>query len=534
MNNLQWWQRGIIYQIYPFSWMDTDANGFGDLPGIIRQLAYLRKLGVTALWLCPVYPSPLSDYGYDVADYKSIHSYFGSMRDFDTLLSACHSEGLRLILDFIPNHTSDKHPWFEESRSSLKNPKRDWYLWKEAGLYGRTPNNWLSVFGGSAWEWDSRTRQYYYHAFSKKQPDLNWRNPEVQEAMFDVMRFWLDKGVDGFRVDVVWHLIKDEQFRDNPTNPDYWEGSMPSYQKFIPAYSTDQPEVHVIAARMRGVVEEYGDKVLIGEVYLPLNQLIMYYGQESRRGVHLPYNFQLGLLPWRATDIYAGINNYEASLPSFAWPNWVIGNHDKPRVVTRLGLRQARVAGMLLLTLRGTPILYYGDEIGMQNSIILPAQMRDPVAEVYPEEGRDPERSPMQWSPRENAGFTTAPQPWLPVNQDYRDFNVECEERDHGSFLNFYRRLIRLRQQEAALRQGLYRPAGEGPNAFAFSREHEDGSFLIAVNLSSVPTSLSLTAPFKTQGEVVLSTDSGSEGNRIRRRRLELGPDEGIIIRMTN
>jgi alpha-glucosidase len=263
-----WWQTGIIYQVYPRSFQDSDGDGIGDLKGIIQRLDYLKWLGITAVWVSPVYPSPMADFGYDISDYTGIHPLFGTMADFDELLNEVHQRGMKLILDLVPNHTSDEHPWFLESRSSRDNPKRDWYLWEDA-KDGGPPNNWLSVFGGSAWEWDEQTGQYYYHAFLKQQPDLNWRNPEVQKAMLDVMRFWLDKGVDGFRVDVMWHMIKDEQLRDNPPDAGYLE-FMADYNKLLPTYSTDQPEVHKIVERMRGLTDAYDERVIIGEIYLPI------------------------------------------------------------------------------------------------------------------------------------------------------------------------------------------------------------------------------------------------------------------------
>src|SRR5690606_37530446 len=307
------------------------------------------------------YPSPMADFGYDVSDYTAIHPLFGSMEDFDELLEAIHQRGLKLILDFVPNHTSEAHPWFQESRSSRDNPKRDWYLWKDPAPDGGPPNNWLSEFGGLGWQLNEKTGQYYYHAYLKEQPDLNWRNPEVQEAMLSNMKFWLDKGVDGFRVDVMWHMIKDDQFRNNPPNPDYSEDQSP-YRRLLPAYSTDQPEVHDVVRKMRDLLDQYEQRLLIGEIYLPISKLVTYYGQDNQ-GAHLPFNFQLIVLPWKAKIIEAAISEYEGSLPPEGWPNWVLGNHDKHRIATRVGDRQARVAAMLLLTLKGTPTMYYGDEI---------------------------------------------------------------------------------------------------------------------------------------------------------------------------
>ena len=424
-----WWQRGIIYQVYPRSFMDSNGDGVGDLTGLISRLDYLRWLGVDAVWISPIYPSPMKDFGYDVADYTAIHRLFGTFADFDRLIREAHARDLKVILDFVPNHSSDQHPWFVESRSSRDNPKRHWYIWRGPGAGGGPPNNWLSCFGGSAWEYDAHTGQYYYHAFLREQPDLNWRNPEVVEEMLNVLRFWLERGVDGFRVDVLWHLIEDDQFRDNPPNPSWREGSDP-YQKLIPLYTTDQSEVHAVIARMRHLVDQYQDRVLIGEIYLPVERLVQYYGADLG-GVHLPFNFQLLLTKWQARDIARIIGEYEAALPERGWPNWVLGNHDRPRIASRVGPAQARLAAMLLLTLRGTPMLYYGDEIGRHDMEIPPEEVQDPFEKNVPGRGlgRDPQRTPMQSSAAKHAGFTDG-EPRLPIAEDYNRVNVEVERDD--------------------------------------------------------------------------------------------------------
>ena len=527
-----WWQTGVIYQIYPLSFADSNGDGYGDLPGILGKLDYLKWLGVDAVWISPIYPSPLADYGYDVSDHKAIHSLFGTMEDFDRLLAACHERGIKLLLDFVPNHTSDQHPWFLESRSSRDNPKRNWYLWKDQAREGGAPNNWLSVFGGRAWEWDESTRQYYCHSFLKEQPDLNWRNPEVQEAMLDVMRFWLGKGVDGFRVDALWHVIKDAQLRDNPLDPEYVEGEMSPYCRLVPTYSGGQPELHEIVALMRRVTQEFPERVLIGEMYLPVEELVRYYGRDSDSGIHLPYNFQLIVLPWRAMDIFAGINEYEASLPTFAWPNWVLGNHDKPRVASRIEPDQAKIAALLLLTLRGTPTMYYGDEIGMEDVNVPAEEARDPVAKAFPKIrlGRDPERTPMQWSAEPNGGFSTG-QSWLPIAEDYEQTNVEKQKQNDKSLLAFYRQLLELRRKEPALQIGGYLPAGQKKNVFAFVREHGETTLLIAVNLGGTRARLAVPQHMDVTGEIILGTDPARVGGKIKEY-IELSPDEGIIARI--
>ena len=529
MESFLWWQRGIVYQIYPRSFQDSDGDGVGDLEGIRSRLDYLEWLGVHAIWISPIYPSPMADFGYDVADYTGIHPLFGDMDDFDRLLDDVHRRGLRLILDFVPNHTSEEHPWFLESRSSRDNPKRDWYIWRDPGPGGAPPNNWLSVFGGRGWTFDEATGQYYYHAYLPEQPDLNWRNPEVERAMLDAMRFWLDKGVDGFRVDVMWHMIKDEHFRDNPLNPDYREG-MPTYDQQIPAFSVDQPEVHEVVARMREVVDGYDERLLIGEIYLPIPQLVSYYGREDRPGAHLPFNFQLITLPWKARRIAAAIDQYEGELPDGAWPNWVLGNHDKSRIASRVGQKQARVAAMLLLTLRGTPTLYYGDEIGMHDVEIPPEKVQDPTALRNPglDMGRDPMRTPMQWSSAPGGGFSEA-EPWLPLARDHRQVNVESQRDDNGSMLCLVRRLIDLRSAEPALAVGDYYPVNANvDDVLAYYREYDGRRLLIALNLSSRRQRLEPDND-SWQGEVLLSTHPGRATASVAGH-IDLAGDEGVVV----
>ena len=530
-NTYLWWQRGIVYQVYPRSFMDSNGDGVGDLPGITSRLDYLRWLGVDAVWISPIYPSPMADFGYDVADYAGIHPLFGTLEDFDRLVQSAHARGLRVILDFVPNHSSDQHPWFLESRSSRDNPKRDWYIWKDPGPDGGPPNNWLSNFGGPAWTLDEATGQYYYHAFLPEQPDLNWRNPAVVDAMIGVLRFWLDRGVDGFRVDVIWHLVKDADFRDNPPNPRWTEAERP-YDSQIHVHSTDQPEVHQVIARMRRLFDEYSERVLIGEIYLPVERLVRYYG-EDESGVHLPFNFQLILAAWDARHIAGLIDEYEAALPPGGWPNWVLGNHDQHRIASRVGPAQARVAAMLLLTLRGTPTLYYGDEIGMRDVPIPPERVHDPFEKNVPGKGlgRDPERTPMQWSAGPQAGFTTG-EPWLPIAEDYGEVNVEAERTDPRSMLALYRRLIGLRRGEPALEVGRFRAVEAEGDVLAYVRTAGSGesSFLVVLNLGPRPHVFRVPEGIGV-GIVVLSTHLDWEGEPIGRE-VRLRADEGVIIRL--
>jgi alpha-glucosidase len=524
-----WWMRGVIYHIYPRSFQDSNGDGVGDLRGILQRLDYCVELGVDAIWLSPVYPSPMADFGYDVSDYTNIHPMFGTLEQFDRLMAEVHDRGLKLILDFVPNHTSERHPWFEEARASRSSPKRNWYLWRDPAPDGGPPNNWLSQFGGSAWQLDERTGQYYYHAFLKEQPDLNWRNPEVVAAMHDVLRFWMARGVDGFRVDVLWHLVKDEEFRSNPPNPD-WRGVGPPHHSQIPLYTTDRPEVQDIVRGLRKVVDEFDDRTLIGEIYLPLERLVAYYGTDLG-GIHLPFNFQLLQCAWDARGIARLIDQYEESLPAGGWPNWVLGNHDNPRIASRVGVEQARVAAMLLLTLRGTPTVYYGDELGMVNVAIPPERVQDPFERNVPGigVGRDPARTPMQWDSSRHAGFSVT-EPWLPLSDDFQVVNVEAQSNDPASMLTLHRRLLRLRRSHAALSIGSYEPVAMTGDLLAYIRSAGDERFLIAVNLGAGPYTVSLASVGRT-GHTVLSTYLDREDVQPCDS-IAIRAHEGVIVRL--
>jgi alpha-glucosidase len=495
----RWWQRGVVYEIYARSFADANGDGVGDLAGIRSRLDYLSWLGIDAIWITPTFPSPMVDGGYDVADYTGVHPLFGTLDEFDGLLADAHARSIQVLLDLVPNHTSDQHPWFVAARGSRTDPKRDWYIWRDP-VDGGPPNNWLSEFGGPAWTFDPDTGQFYYHAFAAAQPDLNWRNRDVRAAMYAAMRFWLDRGVDGFRVDVMWHLIKDEAFRDNPLNPDYVEGVGSPYHRLVPVYSADQPEVHDVVAEMRAVLDEYEDRLVIGEIYLPVDRLVDYYGRDGR-GAHLPFNFQLIGAAWDARQIQLRIDRYEGLLPENAWPNWVLGNHDQERLASRIGLAQARVAAVLLLTLRGTPTLYYGEELGLENSPI-PAGQVDDVRELnQPGRGRDPYRTPMPWDASESAGFTSA-RPWLPVGEANRPRNVAAARDDPDSMLSLYRRLIGLRRREPALALGSYRSVPAKGSLLAYRRAHGGRELLIVLNLSSQAGRLKLPAEFASARSV--------------------------------
>ncbi|MCF4126827.1 DUF3459 domain-containing protein [Methylobacterium sp. SyP6R] len=520
-----WWKAGIVYQVYPRSFQDTNGDGVGDLKGITARLDYLAWLGVDAVWLSPVCRSPMADYGYDVSDYCDIDPLFGTLADFDALVAEAHRRRLRVIMDFVPNHTSQEHPWFRESRASRGSAKRDWYIWRDPAADGGPPNNWISNFGGPAWTLDPATGQYYYHAFLREQPDLNWRNPQVRAAMMDVLRFWLDRGVDGFRVDVIWHLMKDEALRDNPVNPDYRPGE-PEINSLLQIHSADQPEVMQVIAEMRTVLEEYDARVLIGEIYLPLERLVAYYGVDLS-GAHLPFNFQLIQTPWHAGDVARLIAEYEAALPEGGWPNWVLGNHDQPRIAARVGDAQARVAAVLLLTLRGTPTLYYGDEIGLGRVPIPPERVRDPWEHNEPGRGRDPERTPMQWEPGPQAGFSTV-EPWLPLDPQARTRNVETLRDDATSILTLHRRLIALRRDHPALGIGAYRAVSVSESVLVYERLHGDAVIRVALNFGH--EACTTEVPPGSGWEVLLSSAGGRRGEGPQDGHFALAGDEALVL----
>lgn len=517
-----WWRDGVIYQIYPRSFQDSNGDGVGDLRGILSRLDYLVALGVDAVWISPFYPSPMADFGYDVANYCDVDPLFGTLADFEALIQAMHERGLKLILDFVPNHTSSQHPWFEESRSSRTNPKRDWYLWRDPAPDGGPPNNWMSHFGGPAWTLDATTGQFYSHAFLAEQPDLNWRNLEVREAMYAAMRFWLDRGVDGFRMDVLWLLIKDDLFRDNPEDGER-------------VFNADQPGTHAIVREMRALLDQYGDRVLIGEIYLPLKALVRYYGEPVEDPMphldeaQMPFNFLLIRTAWDAEPIATLIRDYEAALPAGAWPNYVLGNHDQTRLATRVGPEQARVAAVLLLTLRGTPTLYYGDELGMPDARISPEQVRDPAEKNQPGRGhgRDPERSPMLWENRENAGFT-APgvATWLPLVWDWPNFTVATEESGHGTMLKLYRRLLALRQERPELSAGCIEDLQAESGVLIYGRRHAGKRITVMLNMTGEERWMECAA-----GRILLSSFLDRE-NLVVVGWVELRRNEAVVIEM--
>lgn len=533
-----WWQKGVIYQIYPRSFKDSNGDGIGDLAGIIEKLDYLSDiLCIDAIWLSPFYPSPMRDFGYDVANYTDVDPIFGDLPTFDRLVEEAHRRNLQIVIDFVPNHTSDQNPWFVESRASRTNPRRNWYIWADPKPDGNPPNNWLSVFGGSAWELDPTTGQYYLHSFLKEQPDLNWRNPEVRAAMLDAIRFWLDRGVDGFRIDVAHYMMKDPQWRDNPPNPDIANTpykSLGDYDSQIHLYDFGHDDIHDIMRDFRKVLDEYSasrPRYSVGEIHIfDWAKWASYYGAQLDE-LHMPFNFSLIGARWSALVVRGLIEAVEAAVPTGAWPNWVIGNHDEHRITTRLGPAQARTAMMMLLTLRGTPTIYYGDEIGMLDVPIPPEKVQDPWGKRVRGLGlgRDPQRTPMQWDTSSNAGFAP-PQcdPWLPIADDFPVINVAVELEDQRSMLALTRRLLELRRAEPALNVGRCTLVRNVPDdCVAYLRESAGKRYLILLNFSANPLRISL--PEFGAAQIAVSTNPDRQG-QIDLGGFDLAAHEGCVV----
>jgi len=470
-----WWRDGVIYQIYPRSFLDTDGDGIGDLNGIISRLGYLNTLGIDAIWLSPIYPSPNVDFGYDVSDYTAIHPRFGSMADFEKLVDEAHKLNIHVILDLVLNHTSDQHTWFLQSHQSKENAYHDWYLWHSQ------PYNWQSVFGGKGWEYDSTCGEYYFHLFYKEQPDANWRNPELKKAMLDVLRFWLDKGVDGFRLDVFNAYFKKADFEDNP--PKF---GIRGFDRQEHINDIDQPEMMPLLGEFRSLIDSYSQRYMVGETFLNgAEKAAGYCGSDK---LHAAFNFEFLRSRWHPKAFLGAIQHWENGLPPDVHPNYVLNNHDVPRSASRYGRgendERLKMAATLLLTLRGTPFMYYGEEIGMRDIHVARHQIRDTVGKrfwpIY--WGRDGCRAPMQWDASKHAGFSHVT-PWLPLHPDYMERNVMSQKEDPNSLFHFYRRLIQLRRQEKALRQGLFLALTFEPRSIlAYMRQLEDETILVVMN----------------------------------------------------
>ena len=539
-----WWQTAVVYQIYPRSFRDANGDGVGDLVGITEKLDYLADLGVGAVWLSPFYPSPQADFGYDVSDYRGVDPQYGTLADFDRLAARARELGLKLIVDFVPNHSSSQHPWFEESRRSLDSDKRDWYVWRDPKPDGSPPNNWLSHFGGPAWTLDETTGQSYLHSFLREQPDLNWRNPAVVDEMMDTLRFWMARGVDGFRIDVAHAILKDPALRDNPpAEGGTFHKSMGAYDTLVHLHDKAHPDVHEAFARFRRTVDGFDaqERVTIGEIheYDDLDRWASYYGTPTEAGglsgLHMPFNFGLLNTPWTAAGVRAHVDAIEAALPDGAWPNYVLGNHDERRLATRLGAESVRLAGMLLLTLRGAPTLYYGDELGIEEVDVPLDQRKDPwgFRSGIPELSRDGCRTPMAWDASPGAGFSDGADPadyWLPLHPDHASVNVAGEAADPDSVLNFTRRALAVRAASPALQAGDYRPLdGVSEDVFAFERIEGDDRRLIVLHVGDGEVEVGVPKAYRG-GPVALATHArGAEGAPVGEA-VRLGPWSGVVV----
>jgi alpha-glucosidase len=507
-----WWREGVLYQIYTRSFADSNGDGVGDLRGVIARLDYLQWLGIDGIWLTPITVSPDKDFGYDVADYCQVQPAFGDLGIADGLIAEAGRRGITVVLDLVPNHTSDQHPWFLDSRSSRQSRHRDWYVWADPRPDGKLPNNWVSAFGGPAWTLDERTGQYYLHQFLPEQPDLNWWNPGVRDAFDDILRFWFDRGVAGFRIDVANAIVKDRQLRDNPTV---------STQGPLVTFNANLPEVHEVFQRWRRLANGYSPpRFLIGETGVPdLTHLGPYYGTDDE--LHLAFNFAFLEAPFQASALRAVIEATEKALPTSAWPVYTASNHDVSRFPTRWckgDEARVRCALVALLTLRGTPFLYYGDEIGMRDTPITDIQ---DWAGAGNGRSRDPERTPMPWTSAPGAGFTTATaRPWQPPG-DVTAVNVADQGRDPGSVLSFVRDLIAYRRTSADLRSGAYASMPAPPGAWAW---HRGGGTTVALNLSDTAVRVD-----GVTGVVRIATDRQREGETLRGN-LSLGPWQGVVI----
>ena len=520
-----WWTGGVIYQVYPRSFADANGDGIGDLAGLMAHLDHLAggrdSLGVDAVWLSPIYPSPLADFGYDISDFTDVAPEFGTLADLDRLVEACHARGLRLLLDLVPCHTSIEHPWFVESRSSRTTPRRDWYTWADPASGGGPPNNWRAAFGGPAWELDPGTGQYYLHSFYPEQPDLNWRNPQVAEAIGAVMRFWFDRGIDGFRVDAVTHALKDPMLRDNPpAGP-----PVPPFPRdrtgLDPVWSDDQPGMTEVVRFLRGVADEYPERLLVGEAYLPVERLARYLGAGDREGFQRSFDFELCLIEWGAEPFLRTIERAERYTPRDAEPTWALSNHDLSRHATRFGEDRTRLAALLILSMRGTICLYAGEEIGMVDGPESPTPPHDRF-------GRDRQRTPMQWDATPRGGFTEG-EPWLPL-VDPTTRNVAAQWIDPASLLHLYRRLLALRRGSPALRRGALSLVANLPrDVVAWTRTGDGERVLMVANMGGSAASVDLSQ-VGASGEVMAGT--GSRRGSMPLGDIELDPLEGLLLRL--
>jgi alpha-glucosidase len=531
-----WTSVNALYQIYPRSYFDTNHDGIGDLPGIIAKLDYLKgkpdSLGVDAIWISPFYRSPMADFGYDVADYCDVDPIFGSLDDVKRLLDEAHQRNIKVMIDFVPNHTSAQHGWFKQAISSKDNPYRDYYIWHDPKPDGSPPNNWVSIFSGPAWTLDKVSGQYYMHSFLSEQPDLNWDNPKVRQEMQDILRFWLDLGVDGFRADAVWHMSKDAQLRDDPLQPKHKKGD-PAYWAYKHKYCKYGPKLFDYLKELTDVVESYPDRFMVFEHYPDgvhgdsTAQYRAFYGVQPQ--VSAPFNFEGMFVPWSAAGYEDYIRRFQSTVREGDTPVFCFSNHDQPRIATRFGREQARLVAMLLLTLPGMPTIYYGDEIGMEDGVVLPEQIQDPSARDNELGGRDPERTPMQWDATRHAGFSDV-EPWLPVAEGYASYNVAHEIAEDDSYLSLYKQLLALRRRDDTLVRGRLEliHTKKDSDVLSFERHGSTTRYRVVLNFADAPREVFLSYGAK----VVLSTHPTHRLPVSAEGEIVLAAYEAVIVRL--
>ncbi len=513
-----WWRGATIYQVYPRSFLDSNGDGIGDLQGICKKLDYIKSLGVDGIWISPFFKSPQDDFGYDVSDHIDVDPIFGSLDDFDRLLSEAHELGLKIVIDQVYSHTSDRHAWFEECRSSTENDKADWYVWADAKPDGSPPNNWLSVFGGPAWTWDARRRQYYLHNYLPTQPDLNLHNPAVQDALLGVARFWLDRGVDGMRLDAINYAIHDEQLRDNPPEPGTGERAARPWLMQIKRYNTNQDEVTAFLERLGTLTHEYGEILTVAEVGGADATAVMREYIHGNKRLSTAYSFDfLNELSVSAANLSRPLAEW-SNAANDGWPSWAFSNHDAPRVVSRWGKgdeagQSARLFGTLLVALRGNVFVYQGEELGLPQADVPFEALQDPEAIAHwPHSlGRDGARTPMPWhSDSSNGGFSDGT-PWLPVDPHHKALAVDAQESQPDSTLAFFRHLLQLRQSSPALRAGDLEFIDAPEDVLAFYRTSHQERLVCVFNLGNTNIDWS---PTRADGAKVLA-HSGTQGGDI-------------------
>lgn len=530
MSDFLWWRDGVIYQIYPRSFMDSNNDGIGDLPGITKKLDYLADLGIDAIWLSPVYPSPDADFGYDISDYCEIDEKFGGMKAFNEFIHQAHSRNIKVIMDLVINHTSDQHSWFQQSRSSKTNEYRDWYIWKGKSERNKLPNNWQSRFGGSGWEWDPTTEEFYFHMFAKEQPDLNWSNPKVVEAILDMIKFWLEKGVDGFRLDVFNAYYKDEKFRNNP-----FKLGLPKFDQQKHIYDIDQPQMFHFLKEFRALLDSYPERYAVGETFMGDFKTSAHY--MGNNALHAAFEFSFLNSRYKPANFYQAIQQWEDELAQVGWPCYVLNNHDVIRSASRYTKSEddgrLKVLATLMLTVRGTPFMYYGEEIGMRDiPINKKSDVLDPVGRVFWPfyKGRDGCRSPMQWNADKNAGFSKEI-PWLPVHDNFPWRNVAKQTNDPQSLLNFYKKLLKIRKEYPVFQNGMYMPLTYDPKKIlAYIRQSNDQIALIALNFNKKEVALVLSSQLLKDDWKLLISNKRDTVPKIFDRKITLFGNEAMVL----